>query len=67
MDSFSQPVAAAPFDPADLCGVDWGLLGRVASERGVQLMATHGMPNGKPVNRITPPQNGVELFAAHAA
>jgi AraC family transcriptional regulator len=54
MDSFPQPVAAAPVDPADLCGVDWGLLGHVASERGVLLMATHGMPNGKPVNRITP-------------
>jgi AraC family transcriptional regulator len=37
----------------EFLGVEWGLLGRVASERGVQVLAVHGMPNGKTENLLT--------------
>jgi AraC-like DNA-binding protein len=40
-------------DDPDFCSVKWGLLGRVGSARGVQLVATHGVPNGKMINRLT--------------
>lgn len=48
-----QPGAAPSLDPGDFCGVEWGLIGRVASRRGVQLVATNGMPNGRAFNHIT--------------
>jgi AraC family transcriptional regulator len=47
-----QPATTPLFDPADFCGVQWGVLGRVATASGVQILATHGMPNGKTINQI---------------
>src|ERR1700722_266223 len=38
--------------PVEFCGVQWGLLGRVASVRGVEILATHGMPNDRILNEI---------------
>jgi AraC family transcriptional regulator len=39
--------------PVNINGMRTGLMGRVASERGVQILATHGMPNDKSENRVT--------------
>jgi hypothetical protein len=44
---------ARPLRRVEFLGVQLGLLGRVASERGVQVLATHGMPNGRSENRLT--------------
>jgi AraC-like DNA-binding protein len=49
----SRSDAAGRLRPVEFLGVQWGLLGRVASERGVQVLATHGMPNGRIENRLT--------------
>jgi len=51
MDLVSRP-AAAPFQPLDACGIQWGLLGRVTSPRGVQIAATDGLPNGRTENNL---------------
>jgi AraC-like DNA-binding protein len=40
-------------DPVKFDGMKLGLLGRVESTRGVQILATHGMPNGRVENHIT--------------
>jgi AraC-like DNA-binding protein len=40
-------------DPVEISGVRTGLLGQVESNRGVRLLATHGMPNGRITNHIT--------------
>lgn len=53
MDFLSRSVLKERVAPVEFCGVQWGLLGRVASERGVEILATHGMPNGKKLNRIS--------------
>ena len=39
--------------PVNINGMRTALMGRVASERGVQILATHGMPNDKSENRVT--------------
>jgi AraC-like DNA-binding protein len=44
---------AGPLPRVEFFGVQLGLLGRVASECGVQVLATHGMPNGRAENRLT--------------
>lgn len=38
----------------ELNGMRLGLLGRLSSRRGVQILATHGMPNGRVENHVTP-------------
>jgi AraC-like DNA-binding protein len=48
-----QPRAPRRIDPVKINGMQTGLLGRVASERGVQVLATHGVPNGSIENRVT--------------
>jgi AraC family transcriptional regulator len=53
MDLLPQQALARQVAPVEFCGVQWGLLGRVASERGVEILATHGMPNDRIVNQIT--------------
>jgi AraC-like DNA-binding protein len=40
-------------DPVQINGMRTGLLGQVASVRGVQVLATHGVPNGRSENRVT--------------
>src|ERR1700722_1163144 len=54
MGSSPRPVAAPPAGTIPFCLREWGVLGQVASECGVQLLATHGIPHGKTVNQITP-------------
>jgi AraC family transcriptional regulator len=49
----SRSDAAGRLRRVEFLGVQLGLLGRVASERGVQVLATHGMPNGRTENRLT--------------
>jgi AraC-like DNA-binding protein len=48
-----QPRAPRRIDRVKINGMQTGLLGRVASERGVQVLATHGVPNGSIENRVT--------------
>jgi AraC family transcriptional regulator len=48
-----QPHARRRVDPVEINSMRTGLLGRVASARGVQVLATHGMPNGAIENRVT--------------
>jgi AraC-like DNA-binding protein len=48
-----QPHAPRRIDPVVINGMRTGLLGRVASARGVQVLATHGVPNGSSENRVT--------------
>ena len=49
----SRPEIFRRLPSAEVLGVQMGLLGRVASTRGVQVLATHGMPNGATENRLT--------------
>jgi AraC family transcriptional regulator len=49
----SRSDAAGRLRRVEFLGVHLGLLGRIASERGVQVLATHGMPNGRTENRLT--------------
>ena len=37
----------------EFLGAEWGLLGRVESRRGVEVLAVHGMPNDRIENRLT--------------
>jgi AraC family transcriptional regulator len=53
MISFSQPTSAVDPHLMDSCGVRWGLLGRVASPRGVAIVATDGLPNDRTENDLT--------------
>jgi AraC family transcriptional regulator len=51
--SFPQPTSARGPHPVETCGVQWGLLGRVTSARGVEIVATDGLPNGRTENDLT--------------
>jgi AraC-like DNA-binding protein len=51
--SFSQSTPAGGSRLVESCGVQWGLLGRVMSPRGVAIMATDGLPNGRTENDLT--------------
>ena len=51
--SFSQSTPAGGSRLVESCGVQWGLLGRVISPRGVAIMATDGLPNGRTENDLT--------------
>jgi AraC-like DNA-binding protein len=53
MDFWPQPYAPRRVDLVEVNGMQTGLLGRVASQRGVQVLATHGVPNGIFENRVT--------------
>lgn len=53
MDRLSQPDAARGLDSVDVFGARTGLMGRVSSRRGVEILATHGMPNERTENHIT--------------
>lgn len=53
MNLLSQSASGARAEPLDACGVQWGLLGRVGSARGVQIVATDGLPNGRTENQLT--------------
>jgi AraC-like DNA-binding protein len=47
-----QPASGGPPGPMECCRVNWGTLGRVASARGVQIVATNGVPNNRAENLI---------------
>jgi len=51
--SFPQPTSSGIPRPVEACGVQWGLLGRVMSPRGVEIVATDGLPNGRTENDLT--------------
>jgi AraC family transcriptional regulator len=51
--SFPQPASSDGIYPVESCGVQWGLLGRVRSARGVEIVATDGLPNGRTENDLT--------------
>jgi AraC family transcriptional regulator len=53
MDSHSQSEVANRTRRVEFLGAQWDLLGRITSERGVQVLAIQGMPNGRMENRLT--------------
>lgn len=52
MSSPSQPISAGVQQSLGCCGVKWGLLGRIASARGIEITASDGLPNNKTENHI---------------
>jgi AraC-like DNA-binding protein len=56
MDALRQAEAAPTVLKVQFNGMRFGLLGRVASGRGVEILATHGMPNGRTENHLNPDQ-----------
>lgn len=53
MESEPRLVDANRLPHVEFLGAQLGLLGKVASQRGVQVLATRGMPNGRIENRLT--------------
>ena len=53
MSLFPRSDAASRLRQVEFLGVQLGLLGQVTSGSGVQVLATHGMPNGRIENRMT--------------
>lgn len=53
MNAHAQLDVDRRLDPVEVAGVRTGLLGRVASSRGVQIMSAHGILNDRIENRIT--------------
>jgi len=53
MSLLSRSDGAGRLRRVQFLGVEWGLLGRVESGCGVEVLAVHGMPNGRIENRLT--------------
>jgi AraC family transcriptional regulator len=53
MDTLPRTDVAARLRRVEFLGAEWGLLGRLESECGVQVLAVQGMPNGRIENRLT--------------
>jgi AraC-like DNA-binding protein len=53
MQFLSRPEPADCLGSVNFLGAKLGLLGQVKSARGVRIVATYGMPNGKTENRLT--------------
>jgi AraC-like DNA-binding protein len=52
MDSGPRSEVANRLPRVEFLGAQWDLLGRIASARGVQVLAIQGMPNGRIENRL---------------